>query len=53
MIEKGTPGQFDVLVDGEPAVSRKGGLWAMLTRKPWPSHEEVVLAVQAALKNGN
>jgi hypothetical protein len=41
-------GQFDILVDGRSVVSRKGGLIAMLTRKPWPNPEDVVAAVRKA-----
>lgn len=41
-------GQFDILVDGLSVVSRKGGLIAMLTRKPWPNSEDVVTAVREA-----
>ena len=41
-------GQFDVHVDGESAIARKGGLIAMLTRKPWPNPEDVVTAVREA-----
>lgn len=48
-MEKGAWGQFDVLVDGRVVVSRKGGLLAKLTRRPWPAHDEVVEAVRAAL----
>jgi len=46
--ELGSRGQFDVVVDGSNVVSRKGGLVAMLFRKPWPSEEEVVAAVKSA-----
>ena len=48
IIETGSRGQFDVLVDGKLVVSRKGGLLAMITRKPWPKEDEVVSAIQAA-----
>ena len=48
-MEKGRHGQFDVLVDGRVLVSRKGGLIAKFTGKPWPDHDEVVRVVQAAL----
>jgi len=41
-------GQFDILVDGRSVVSRKGGLFAMLLRKPWPDSEDVVTAVREA-----
>lgn len=47
-IEKGNRGQFDVLVNGKTVVSRKGGFFAMLFRKPWPKQEEVLNAVKAA-----
>ncbi len=47
-IVTGVRGQFDVLVDGRTVVSRKGGLFAMIMRKPWPSMLEVVKAVRMA-----
>ena len=46
-IETGSRGQFDVLVDGKTVVSRKGGLLAMLFRKPWPKNEDVIGAIRA------
>ena len=46
-IEEGARGQFDVVVNGATVVSRKGGLMALLFRKPWPDHDEVVGAIQA------
>ena len=46
-------GQFDVLVDGETVVSRKGGLIAMVLRKPWPDEADVVEAVRAAKTEGD
>jgi len=48
-MEKGRHGQFDILVDGELVVSRKGGLIAKFTGKPWPDRDEVVSVVRAAL----
>ena len=48
-MEKGHHGQFDILVDGRLVVSRKGGLIAKFTGKPWPDRDEVVDAVGAAL----
>ena len=48
-LEKGRHGQFDVLVDGRLVVSRKGGLLAKFTGKPWPDGEDVVSAVREAL----
>jgi hypothetical protein len=45
----GSHGQFDVMVDGQVVVSRKGGLLAKLLSKPWPQGDEVVRAVRAAL----
>jgi len=42
-------GQFDIEVDGRVVVSRKGGLLAKLTRRPWPEEDEVVAAVRAAV----
>lgn len=46
-IETGSRGQFDVMVDGKTVVSRKGGLMAMITRKPWPKADDVVAAIKA------
>jgi len=42
----GSRGQFDVLVDGKTVVSRKGGLMALLFRKPWPEKEDVIGAIK-------
>jgi len=36
------------MVNGEMVVSRKGGLLAMLFRKPWPEIKEVVSKVVKA-----
>jgi hypothetical protein len=41
-------GQFEVVVDGRPVVSRKGGLIAKLVGRPWPSDDDVVTAVRDA-----
>ena len=41
-------GQFDVRVDGRIVIERKGGLFAKLTRRPWPESSAVVDAVRAA-----
>jgi hypothetical protein len=49
-LEKGRLGQFDIVVDGHPIVSRKGGLLAKLLRRPWPGAEDVVSAVRKALR---
>lgn len=46
---KGRQGQFEVQVDGRTVVSRKGGLVARLTNRPWPTGDEVVEAVRAAI----
>ena len=48
MLEHGRRGQFDISVDGEVVVSRKGGLFAKLTRRPWPDPDEVTAAVHRA-----
>ena len=45
----GRIGQFEVQVDGRTVVSRKGGLIAKLTGRPWPSDEDVLCAVRDAL----
>ncbi|MGA1781613.1 MAG: hypothetical protein ACO4CW_14910 [Planctomycetota bacterium] len=41
-------GEFRVVVDGRTVVERRGGLVALLLRRPWPSEESVVRAVLAA-----
>ncbi|MCP3920805.1 MAG: hypothetical protein GY711_35205 [bacterium] len=46
---QGRRGQFDVLVDGRIVASRKGGLVAKLTKRPWPEPAQVVAAVREAL----
>ncbi|HZM00746.1 MAG TPA: hypothetical protein VFD43_10885 [Planctomycetota bacterium] len=45
----GRIGQFEVQVGGRTVVSRKGGLFAKLTGRPWPSNEHVLSAVRGAL----
>ena len=42
-------GQFQVEVEGRTVLSRKGGLIAKLTGRPWPSDDDVVAAVREAL----
>jgi len=46
---QGRRGQFDVLVGGRIVASRKGGLIAKLTKRPWPEPAQVVAAVREAL----
>jgi hypothetical protein len=41
-------GLFQVSVDSKPVITRQGGLFAMLTRKPWPSLDDVVTAIRGA-----
>jgi len=48
VIETGRRGQFDIFVGDRRVISRKGGLWAMLTKKPWPPVEEVLQAILTA-----
>jgi len=45
----GRLGQFEVQVGGRTVVSRKGGLIAKLTGRPFPDDEDVLSAVRAAL----
>ena len=47
MVE-GHRGQFDVLVGGRLVATRKGGLVAKFTKRPWPDPDDVVAAVRAA-----
>jgi len=49
---KGHHGQLDVMVGDRMVVSRKGGLFAKFTGKPWPDHADVVRAVRTALGAG-
>jgi hypothetical protein len=37
-----------VLVDEKKVISRKGGLLAMIMKKPWPSDHEVIRAILTA-----
>jgi len=39
-----------VLVDGAIVVTRKGGLIAKLTGRPWPATDAVVAAVREAVR---
>ena len=48
-LEKGRQGQFEVIVNGQRVASRQGGLLAKLLNRPWPSGDDVVAAVRAAL----
>jgi len=48
-MEDGRLGQFEIRVDDRTVVSRKGGLIAKLTGRPWPSDEEVLAAVRGAM----
>jgi hypothetical protein len=45
----GRRGQFEVIANGRLVASRKGGLIAKLTMRPWPDKDEVVEAVRAQL----
>ena len=47
-LEKGRQGQFEIRVNGRTVISRKGGLIAMILRRPWPSSEAVLSAVSEA-----
>ncbi|MDG2186589.1 MAG: hypothetical protein P8K79_13005 [Mariniblastus sp.] len=48
VIETGRRGQLDIFVGNQRVISRKGGLWAMLTKKPWPPVEEVLQKILTA-----
>jgi hypothetical protein len=48
--KSGEQGQFDVMVNGQTVVTRKGGLLAKLLSRPWPEADDVVSAVRAALQ---
>jgi hypothetical protein len=48
-LKKGRLGQFEVLVDGRIVVTRKGGLIAKIVGRPWPTDDEVLAEVRAAL----
>ena len=45
--ESGKLGQFTVEVDGKVVLDRKKGLMTLLTKKPWPSVEEVITAIKS------
>ena len=49
-LERGRWGQFEILVDGQQVVSRKGGLVAKLLGRPWPNDVVVVAAVREAMQ---
>lgn len=49
-LETGKRGMFSVVVDGECLVSRKGGIIAKLTGKPWPEIDDVVAIVKSHLE---
>ena len=51
VIESGSRGQFDVYVGKQMVVTRKGGLLALLMKKPWPSVSSVVEAIKRSIKN--
>jgi hypothetical protein len=51
-LRKGRLGQFDVVVNGRTVLYRKGGLVARIVNRPWPSEDDVVSAVSAALTEG-
>jgi len=44
----GSRGQFDIQVNGKTVVSRKGGLLAILFRRPWPENAEVINAIKGS-----
>ncbi len=46
----GRRGQFDVLVGGRVVATRKGGLIAKFTKRPWPDPDQVVAAVREAAR---
>lgn len=48
LVSTNKTGLFEVRVDDRPVVVRKGGIVALLTRRGWPSDDEVVDAVRAA-----
>jgi hypothetical protein len=50
IIQTGSRGQFDVFVDDQIVFSRKGGLVALLTRKPWPANETVLKAIASVVE---
>jgi hypothetical protein len=52
-LEKGRPGQFDVIVNGRSVASRKGGLLAKVLNRPWPNGDDVVAAVRVAMQLGD
>ena len=53
VIELGSRGQFDVFLNNKLIVTRKGGLIALLTRRPWPSVQDVIEKIQNAMQHLN
>jgi len=47
-LERGSPGQFDVVVDGKVVASRNGNLVRKIFGGGWPNHEAVVAAIEQA-----
>jgi hypothetical protein len=45
-LEVGSPGQFDVLVDGQRVASRGGGFFKRLLGGGWPDEGEVVMRIR-------
>ncbi|HEX6813777.1 MAG TPA: hypothetical protein VF384_19305 [Planctomycetota bacterium] len=48
--ERGKPGQFDVVVDGEVIASRGGSMLERLLKGGWPDPEAVVAKIEAKRK---
>lgn len=46
-LEKGKWGQFEIVVNNQTVLSRRGGLIAKLMNRPWPDNEEVLAAIRS------
>lgn len=50
--ERGAPGQFDVLVDGEVIASRGGNMLQRVLGGGWPDAEDVIAKIEARRQRG-
>jgi hypothetical protein len=53
MLEVGSPGQFDVLVDGQVVATRSSSFLAKLFGGGWPDPRNVVDAIRARQSAGS
>jgi hypothetical protein len=48
-LQRGNPGQFDVVVDGEVVAARKTGFLQLLLGGGWPQAGHVIAAIERKL----